>query len=154
MRCKECGYAGPQITQRKATYCAACKKKIVKVGLGQVLLIALAVTAALAVTVLLSYLYALDQISRPAPPPSGCSDDGMAWVMARKYVRKSLLSPSSAKFNSVPVRSEKLEGCAFSFAGSFEASNAFGVMIAHNFFVKIIYDPASDSYTGEDLLIW
>lgn len=158
MRCKECGFTGKQIKIRSSTYCAACKKKIIKVSVTKALMLASIIVICMAGLSFYGYKYAVEYVAeqknKPKLSPKGCFDKEMAWVMARKYVKKHLISPSSAKFNSSPVRSEKLGDCSYFFGGDFESSNAFGVMLAQGFTVKITYNPESDSYTGTDLFIW
>lgn len=156
MRCPRCKRNTSHVNIKGVIHCASCGGKAPSWIYKNAALVVTLGLIVLAATLFASYKIALYKHNNPTAqrPPSGCSDDGMAWVMARKYVKKHLTSPSSAKFNSLPVRSDKAGECSFFFGGEFEASNAFGVMMAKGFTVKITYNPVSDSYTGTELFIW
>ena len=153
MHCSRCKRKTSSVSIKGVIHCASCGRKAPSWIYRHAFLVVALGLVALGATLFISYKVALYRHNNPTVP-SGCTDDGMAWVMARKHVRKYLVSPSSAKFNSAPVRNDKAGECSFFFGGEFESSNAFGVMIAQGFTVKITYNPESDSYTGTELFIW
>lgn len=75
-----------------------------------------------------------------AQPVARCGGSpGAASSFAKRVVRESLKAPDSAKFSSVQGHRDK--GCAFVVAGRVSAQNSFGAHLAHNFSVRIIFDP-------------
>ncbi|MCK9466171.1 MAG: hypothetical protein M0Q29_09820 [Thiopseudomonas sp.] len=83
-----------------------------------------------------------------------CSDRGYAWIMAGNFVKRKLLSPSSAKFPSSPDSYGYLGDCRHSVAGTVTAQNALGVMIRNNFTVTMIYLKTEGKWRAEDLNIY
>ncbi|MDH1234489.1 hypothetical protein [Stutzerimonas stutzeri] len=83
-----------------------------------------------------------------------CVDSTWAWTMSQRYVRNNLKSPSSAKFAALPLRANLLSGCTHEVVGEFEAQNSFGAMIKQRFSAKMTYDPANNTWKGEDLSIF
>lgn len=85
---------------------------------------------------------------------SMCSDDGYAWVMAGNFVKRQLVSPSSAKFPYKPDSYSYMGDCRHSVAGTVTAQNALGVMIRNNFTVTMIYLKTEGKWRAEDLNIY
>lgn len=156
MRCHRCKRNTRPVSVKGVIHCASCGGKAPSWIYKNSLLVVAMGLLALAIIFFISYKIALYKHNNPTVPrpQSGCGDDGAAWVIAKNHVKKSLISPSSVKFDSASLRGIKAGECSFAFAGDFQASNAFGVMIAHKFTVRITYSPASKSYTAADLSIW
>lgn len=83
-----------------------------------------------------------------------CKDSGYAWVMAGKFVKKRLVSPSSAKLPYKPDSYSYLGDCRHSITGTVTAHNAFGVMIRNNFTVTMIYLKNDGKWRAEGLDIY
>lgn len=82
---------------------------------------------------------------------SMCSDRDYAWIMAGNFVKRKLLSPSSAKFPNKPDSYGYLGDCRHSIVGTVTAQNAFGVMIRNNFMVTMVYLKTDGKWRAEGL---
>lgn len=109
--------------------------------------------AGIAAVGILSAGYALKGGDSMTKADKRCADSSWAWVMAQKYVRGHLSSPSSAVFPSRPIASEHIAGCAHAVVGEVEAKNAFGVTLKKRFSVTVTYSKEDDTWSGKDLMI-
>lgn len=92
-----------------------------------------------------------------APAKSACDNDTMAYVMAQKFVKRELRSPSTARFPSfmdsgVSVR--KMPECKFVVSGFVDAQNGFGATVRNDYTVEMSTAEGSTDWAAENLVIY
>ena len=85
--------------------------------------------------------------------PDYCDDAGMAYVMSQNFVKKRLISPSSAKFPPSAVRTEKIGACTYRIVGVFDSQNAFGAMLRGTYEMEISYDRSTEMYSARNVVV-
>jgi len=82
-----------------------------------------------------------------------CSDDGMFFVVAQKFVRQALKAPATAHFPSSPTQVIKIADCRYVVTSYVDAQNSFGAQIRSTWGVDLEYLPATDTYQAHNVEI-
>jgi len=83
--------------------------------------------------------------------PSVCKNDGMAFVMSQKFVKRELKAPDSASFSYKPTSSASLGECKFRIKAYVDAQNSFGAKIRNNYTIDMEYLRDSKNWRGTNL---
>ncbi|MBB6012673.1 hypothetical protein HNR59_002018 [Aquamicrobium lusatiense] len=86
---------------------------------------------------------------------TACSEcgggEGMAEIMAEKFVKKQLNDPSSAEFD--PPSTLDMGECKYQIVGHFRARNGFGGMIKSRYAIEIKYNNETRMWHKNTILI-
>lgn len=75
-------------------------------------------------------------------------------VVARDFVKRNLKAPSTAESGTTNgTRVNSLGNNQYEVSGYIDAQNSFGAMLRNNFYVKMEYHPARDTYTLLDIRV-
>jgi hypothetical protein len=116
-----------------------------------ILIISLAV-----VTCLIAYSNYLDGKETPETRKAkNCRPENItAHTMAERYVEDRLKAPSTAKFPRYAGSQVSYIGnCEFVVKSYVDAQNSFGAMLRSDYYVRLKYDPNSNSYYPIDIRI-
>lgn len=95
-----------------------------------------------------------ETLPKTAPTlPSVCKNDGMAFVMSQKFVKRDLKSPSTASFPYKPIASSSLGECKFRIKAYVDSQNGFGATIRSNYLIDMEYLPSNKNWRGSNLQI-
>jgi hypothetical protein len=75
-----------------------------------------------------------------------------AYHAAKEYVKKQLLSPASAKFPFEPVNLWYFPDSTVVIKSYVDASNAYGVMLRYNYYIRLKWHDNYDDYENYDCL--
>ena len=85
-----------------------------------------------------------------------CEDEFGAQVIAEKFVKDRLKSPSTADFPGYignGVQHSYLGECTHLIAGKVDSQNGFGAMIRSTYVAKVRYNKSEDTYNLLDIAI-
>lgn len=82
-----------------------------------------------------------------------CKDDGLAFVMSQRFVKRELKSPGSARFPAQPSAAYQVDECSITILSYFEAQNSFGARLRGGYKVTMHYNKESDTWSATDLQI-
>lgn len=82
-----------------------------------------------------------------------CGSEGMAEIMANKFVKRELRDPDSAKFSETVATRDKADDCVYIVRGRFSAQNGFGGMTPGVFIVEMRKKRGENMWSAVDLII-
>lgn len=82
-----------------------------------------------------------------------CTDDGLFFVMAQRFVKDRLKAPSTADFPWSATAVTPNGHCRHMVLGYVDAQNGFGAMIRSNWIVDLEYLPNVDKWQAHDVQI-
>lgn len=93
--------------------------------------------------------------STPTAWADNCNDSTYAFVMSQNFVRRTLKSPSSAKFPNITssgVSARNLGGCRHQVDAYVDAQNSFGAMVRSQYSVEMKYN-SDNTWSASNLRI-
>lgn len=92
-------------------------------------------------------------VSVNSSPSSDEPDDTMACVVAQRFVRNQLKSPSTAEFPACHTMTISRAGNTWTVASYVDAQNSFGAMLRNRFLAEIEYQPSDNQWYPLDVQI-
>jgi hypothetical protein len=92
---------------------------------------------------------------KPTLTAMGCTErPETAFIMSQTFVKRQLISPSSAKFPGYSgAKMEETAKCEFLIISHVDASNSFGASIRNNYSVVMHYNKGQDNWRATNLQI-
>lgn len=82
-----------------------------------------------------------------------CGSDGMAEIMAEKFVKRELRDPDSAKFEKTVAKRDAKDDCVYIVQGKFSAKNGFGGMNRGVFITEMRKKRGENAWSAHNLII-
>lgn len=73
--------------------------------------------------------------------------------MAHEFVRRRLKAPATAKFVAYDNISRFTGSCDFTVEGDVDAQNSFGATIRSHYIVTLSYQPETDMWQAESVIV-
>lgn len=82
-----------------------------------------------------------------------CGSEGLAKVMAEKFVKRELRDPGSAKFENTSAKRSADDACVYVVQGMFSAKNGFGGTNRGVFITEMRKRRGENSWSAHDMII-